>query len=159
MITVLTIRTCEKMRDFTKKYFHLNSSAVYNSCAKKYCRLLPSGKSSQKFYLHSRPKFTATTWYFDHPYRNHKIADTIRDMCTKTGVKGKFKYTPDVIKPHASETITGEKSENEDRICKEVVKNESVDDDLADSMKQHLKEFLNAYKMTKNVVKLSCNCR
>ena len=25
------------MRDFTKKYFHLNSSAVYNSSANKCC--------------------------------------------------------------------------------------------------------------------------
>ena len=29
-----TSKSCEKMRDFTKKYFHLNSSAVYNSSAK-----------------------------------------------------------------------------------------------------------------------------
>ena len=30
-----TSKSCEKMRDFTKKYFHLYSSAVYNSFAKK----------------------------------------------------------------------------------------------------------------------------
>ena len=30
-----TAKSCEKMRDFTKKYFHLNKSAVYNSSAKK----------------------------------------------------------------------------------------------------------------------------
>ena len=29
-----TSKSCEKMRDFTQKYFHLNSSAVYNSSAK-----------------------------------------------------------------------------------------------------------------------------
>ena len=29
-----TSKSCEKMRDLTKKYFHLNSSAVYNSSAK-----------------------------------------------------------------------------------------------------------------------------
>ena len=29
-----TSKSCGKMRDFTKKYFHLNSSAVYNSSAK-----------------------------------------------------------------------------------------------------------------------------
>ena len=31
-----TSKSCEKMRDFTKKYFHLKSSAVYNSSAKNY---------------------------------------------------------------------------------------------------------------------------
>ena len=41
-----TSKSSEKMRDFTKKYFHLNSSAVYNSSAKKQERVQfqPLGK-------------------------------------------------------------------------------------------------------------------
>ena len=54
-----TSKSCEKMRDLTKNYFHLNSSAVYNSSVKK-------SNISTMEEVHTKNKFTQdvhTYWW------------------------------------------------------------------------------------------------
>ena len=53
-----TSKSCEKMRDFTKNYFHLNSSAVYNSSAKNKNNTTNSIEAAAT----TRHKPTTTLW-------------------------------------------------------------------------------------------------
>ena len=56
----------------------------------KYLNLLPPPRTCQKLYLRPRVKFNAAVWYCDQPYGNHKVSSTIKDMCSKAGLVGKF---------------------------------------------------------------------
>ena len=81
---------CKNTRKIVNVYPSANVSRCPVRIIKKYCNLLPNGRSCQKFYLRPRVKFTPSTWYCDQPYGNHKISSTIRQMCEKAGLSGKF---------------------------------------------------------------------
>ena len=78
----------------SRKIVHVYPASDERRCPvrilKKYIRLMPPPKTCQKFYLRPRPKFTHTVWYCDQPYGNHKLSSTIKLMCAKAGLKGKF---------------------------------------------------------------------
>ena len=43
-----------------------------------------------KLYLRPRQKFTPSVWYCDQPYGKNKIANTVKDICSKSGIEGNF---------------------------------------------------------------------
>ena len=57
---------------------------------KKYCSLLPQGSNCKKLYLRPRKVPHPCVWYCDQPYRVNKVKSTIKDICQKAGLQGKF---------------------------------------------------------------------
>ena len=78
----------------TRKVVHVYPASDESRCPvkilKKYIRLMPPPRTCQKFYLRPRPKYSHSIWYCDQPYGNHKLSSTIKSMCAKAGLKGKF---------------------------------------------------------------------
>ena len=81
---------CKSTRKVVNVYPSSNPTKCPVRIIKKYCNLLPTGRMCQKFFLRPRAKFTPKTWYCDQPYGNHKISATIKEMCSKAGLDGKF---------------------------------------------------------------------
>ena len=57
---------------------------------KKYIRLMPQSQSCGKLYLRLRQKFTPSVWYCDQPYGKNKIANNVKEICSKSGIEGNF---------------------------------------------------------------------
>ena len=57
---------------------------------KNYTGLRPVGKSCKKLYLRPKPKPKPNCWYSDQPYGINKVLKTVRDLCNKAGLDGKF---------------------------------------------------------------------
>ena len=56
----------------------------------KYVGLLPEAKSCKKLYMLPKLKAIPRCWYNDQPYGNNKIFTTVKELCSKAGLKGKF---------------------------------------------------------------------
>ena len=56
----------------------------------KYTKLLPPAKSCKKLYMRPKVKFTPSTWYNDQPYGNNKIFTTVKTVCGKAGLDGRY---------------------------------------------------------------------
>ena len=78
----------------SRKVVHVYPASDRSRCPvrliKKYCGLLPNAKTCQKFYMRPRTKYNATVWFCDQPYGNHKVSKTIKEICKKGGLVGKF---------------------------------------------------------------------
>ena len=57
---------------------------------KKYIGLLPQAKSCKKLYLHAKKKVCPNVWFCDQPFGANKIASTVKDLCKRAGIEGKF---------------------------------------------------------------------
>ena len=56
----------------------------------KYIGLLPRSKSCGKLYLHPKVKAVPNIWFCDQPYGKNKIYSTVKELCKKAGLEGKF---------------------------------------------------------------------
>ena len=57
---------------------------------KKYIGLLPQSTSCSKLYLRPRRRYTPSVWFCDQPYGINKIKGTVKEVCKKAGLVGKF---------------------------------------------------------------------
>ena len=56
----------------------------------KYIGLLPKLKSCKKLYMRPKLRYNPKVWYCDQPYGTNKVSSTVKKLCTKAGLKGKF---------------------------------------------------------------------
>ena len=56
----------------------------------KYIGLLPKPKSCKKLYTHPRLMYSPKVWYCDQPYGVNKVSNTVKNLCKKAGLQGKF---------------------------------------------------------------------
>ena len=57
---------------------------------RKYTNLLPPPKSCRKLYLRVKPKPMPKVWYADQPFGVNKVNSTVKGICNKAGLTGKF---------------------------------------------------------------------
>ena len=141
----------------SRKIVHVYPSSDISRCPvriiKKYCGLLPQVKTCQKFYMRPKMRFNAKVWYCDQPYGNHKLSKTIKEMCKKAGIDGKFTnhslratsasrmYANDIPEQVIKE-ITGHKSD-----CVRTYKR------TPDLIKERASNTINAVESVENVKK------
>ena len=126
---------CNLNRKVVQVYPSENKSRCPVRLIKKYCSLLPPPKTCQKFYLQPRPKFNPKVWFCDQPYGNHKVSSTIKLMCKKAGLVGK--YTNHSLR--ASSASRMYESEIPEQVIKEIT--------------GHRSECVRTYKRTPDSIK------
>ena len=57
---------------------------------RKYTRLLPQTMKCKKLYLRPKKKFTPSVWFCDQPYGVNSIKNTVKNVCAKAGIVGRF---------------------------------------------------------------------